>query len=190
MTRQEALDYDDELKSRLALEAEILGLEESTGSSIVDNYIMVIPDDARKGMVFLGNEAISYKFGNISMDFKKAIAAGIELVASISRPESFFNYVQLLITGVLFIQKAAKQEIGKNEAYIVYYLHIRNGYATGIEEESFINDFSNWYKEKNKNVLDPAEIGIAIENLSHWKIIAIDGGKIWLKETVMGVMEP
>ena len=59
-----------------------------------------------------------------------------------------------------------------------------------MEEESFINDFSNWYKEKNKNVPDLAEIGIAIENLSHWKIIAIDGGKIWLKEIVMGVMEP
>ena len=151
---------------------------------------MVIPDDVRKGMVFLGNKAVSYKFGNISMDFKKAIAAGIELLASVSRPESFFNYVQLLIIGVLFIQKAAKQEIGKNEAYIVYYLHIRNGYEAGMEEESFINDFSNWYKEKNKNVPDLAEIGIAIENLSHWKIIAIDGGKIWLKEIVMGVMEP
>lgn len=90
MTRQEALDYDNELKSKLALEAEILGLEESTGSSIVDNYIMVIPDDARKGMVFLGNEAVSYKFGNISMDFKKAIAAGIELLASVSRPSGEF----------------------------------------------------------------------------------------------------
>ena len=190
MTRQEALDYDNELKSKLTLEAEMLGLEKSAGSSIVDNYIMVIPDDVRKGMVFLGIIAVSYKFGNISMDFKKAIAAGIELLASVSRPESFFNYVQLLIIGVLFIQKAAKQEIGKNEAYIVYYLHIRNGYEAGMEEESFINDFSNWYKEKNKNVPDLAEIGIAIENLSHWKIIAIDGGKIWLKEIVMGVMEP
>ena len=124
MTRQEALDYDNELKSKLTLEAEMLGLEKSAGSSIVDNYIMVIPDDVRKGMVFLGNKAVSYKFGNISMDFKKAIAAGIELLASVSRPESFFNYVQLLIIGVLFIQKAAKQEIGKNEAYIVYYLYL------------------------------------------------------------------
>ena len=76
MTRQEALDYDNKLKNKLALEADMLGLEESTGNSIVDNYIMVIPDDMRKGMVFLGNEAVSYKFGNIRMDFKKAIAAG------------------------------------------------------------------------------------------------------------------
>ena len=91
MTRQEALDYDNELKNKLALEADMLGLEESTGNSIVDNYIMVIPDDARKGMVFLGNEAVSYKFGNIRMDFKKAIAAGIELLASVSCPESFLD---------------------------------------------------------------------------------------------------
>ena len=106
MTRQEALDYDNELKNKLALEADMLGLEESTGNSIVDNYIMVIPDDARKGMVFLGNEAVSYKFGNIRMDFKKAIAAGIELLASVSCPESLFNYLQLLIAGALYIGRA------------------------------------------------------------------------------------
>lgn len=63
MTRQEALDYDNELKNKLALEADMLGLEESTGNSIVDNYIMVIPDDARKSMIFLGNETASYKLG-------------------------------------------------------------------------------------------------------------------------------
>lgn len=190
MTRQEALDYDNELKNKLALEADMLGLEESTGNSIVDNYIMVIPDDARKGMVFLGNEAVSYKFGNIRMDFKKAIAAGIELLASVSCPESLFNYLQLLIAGALFIQKAARQDIGKNEAYIVYYLHIRNGYKTGIEEEAFINDFSKWYKEKNENILEPTEIRYAIENLCHWKVVNIDDGEIWLKEMVMGSMEP
>lgn len=190
MTRQEALDYDNELKNKLALEADMLGLEESTGNSIVDNYIMVIPDDARKGMVFLGNEAVSYKFGNIRMDFKKAIAAGIELLASVSCPESLFNYLQLLIAGALFIQKATRQDIGKNEAYIVYYLHIRNGYETGIEEDAFINDFSKWYKEKNENILEPAEIRHAIENLCHWKVVDRDDGKIWLKEMVMGSMDP
>lgn len=140
-------------------------------------------------MVFLGNEAVSYKFGNIRMDFKKAIAAGIELLASVSCPESLFNYLQLLIAGALFIQKATRQDIGKNEAYIVYYLHIRNGYETGIEEDAFINDFSKWHKEKNENILEPVEIRTAIENLCHWKVVHIDDGKIWLKEMVMGSMD-
>ena len=82
------------------------------------------------------------------------------------------------------------RSIGKNEAYIVYYLHIRNGYETGIEEEAFINDFSKWYKEKNENILEPTEIRYAIENLCHWKVVDIDDGEIWLKEMVMGSMEP
>lgn len=189
MTRQEALDYDNELKNKMTQEATMFGLEESTGSNIVDNYIMVIPDDARKGMIFLRDEAVSYKFGNIRMDLKKAIVAGLELMASVSCPESLFNYLQLLIVGVLFIQKATRQDMGKIEAHIVYYLHIRNGYEIGIERESFVDVFSEWNKEQNENVLNSVEIENAIKNLYKWKIIDIVDGQIWLKEIVVGITE-
>lgn len=189
MTRQEALDYDNELKNKMTQEATMLGLEGNTGSSIVDNYIMVIPDDARKGMIFLRDEAVSYKFGNIRMDLKKAIVAGLELMASVSCPESLFNYVQLLVVGALFIQKVTQQNIGKIEAHIVYYLHIRNGYEIGIERESFIDDLFKWNKAKNENILNPVEIENAIKNLYKWKVIDIVDGKIWLKEIVVGITE-
>lgn len=77
MTRQDAIEYDNWLKSGLMQEAEVLGLGEKAGSDLADRYITVIPDDERKGMVFLGEEAASYKLGNVRLDLKKAI--GLQL---------------------------------------------------------------------------------------------------------------
>lgn len=68
MTRQDAIEYDNWLKSGLMQEAEVLGLGEKAGSDLADRYITVIPDDERKGMVFLGGEAASYKLGNVRLD--------------------------------------------------------------------------------------------------------------------------
>ena len=96
MTRQEAIEFDDELKTKLMKASAELGMDEKTGAGIVDRYIMVIPDDDRKGMIFLGNDAVSYKLGNVRLDLKKAIVAGLELVAAINHPENLFNYLQLV----------------------------------------------------------------------------------------------
>lgn len=186
MTRQEALNYDNEIKEKLMQEAVKLGLEEKTGSSIVDNYIMVIPDDARKSMIFLGNETVSYKLGNIRMDLKKAIAAGLELAASVNSPESIFNYLQLLIVGAFFIQRSTKKEIERKKAYIIYYLHMRNCYEIEINEEFFMNNFKKWYEEQTGKVYELEDIKSAIDNLFEQKVIAIVDGNIKLKEYVIG----
>ena len=47
MTRQDAIEYDNWLKSGLMQEAEVLGLGEKAGSDLADRYITVIPDDER-----------------------------------------------------------------------------------------------------------------------------------------------
>lgn len=187
MTRQEAIDYDNELKNKMMLAAENLGLDKKTGADIVNDYIIVIPDDERKGMIFLGNDAASYKFGNIRLDLKKAIAAGLELAASVNLPESFFNYLQMLIIGAFFIQKSTKQEIGKLEAYIVYRLHIRNAYEIGIQEETFLEDFKKWYQERQEKSLDATDIALLVKRLYQMKVLDIDDGKIYLKERVIGI---
>lgn len=49
MTRQDAIEYDNWLKSGLMQEAEVLGLGEKAGSDLADRYITVIPDDERTG---------------------------------------------------------------------------------------------------------------------------------------------
>lgn len=115
MTRQDAIEYDNWLKSGLMQEAEVLGLGEKAGSDLADRYITVIPDDERKGMVFLGGEAASYKLGNVRLDLKKAIVAALELAASVSLPESFFNYLQLLIVGAFLSRNLRNRRLEKTK---------------------------------------------------------------------------
>ena len=67
MTRKEAMEYNDSLKKELEQAALEYGLEESAGAYIVDNYITVLPEDARKCMIFLGEDSASYKAGNIKI---------------------------------------------------------------------------------------------------------------------------
>lgn len=115
MTRQDAIEYDNWLKSGLMQEAEVLGLGEKAWSDLADRYITVIPDDERKGMVFLGEEAASYKLGNVRLDLKKAIVAALELAASVSLPESFFNYLQLLIVGAFLSRNLRNRRLEKTK---------------------------------------------------------------------------
>ena len=171
MTRQDAIEYDNWLKSGLMQEAEVLGLGEKAGSDLADRYITVIPDDERKGMVFLGEEAASYKLGNVRLDLKKAIVAALELAAS------------------FFIQKSTKQEIGKNEAYILYFLHQKNCYERGIDEEDFQDEFKIWCEEKMESCPDGVKCKKALRTLRKYKVIDIEDGKIYLRERVIGYVE-
>ena len=70
MTLQEALKYDNLLKHNLMEKAASLNLSEETASQIMDQHVLVIPDDARSGMIFLGNESASYKLGNVRLNLK------------------------------------------------------------------------------------------------------------------------
>ena len=189
MNRNEAMEYNDSLKKELEQVALQYGLEESAGDYIVDNYITVLPEDARKGMIFLGKDPASYKAGNVKIDFKKAIIAGFELVASISRPESIFNYIQLVIVSVFFIEKAIKQELGRLESYVVYLLHKKGAYDTGIEEERFISELQEWCQQKEGRAVGRGEIIGAINNLYGIKAADFNNGNIYLKEHVWGTVE-
>lgn len=189
MTRKEAMEYNDRLKNELEQAALQYGLEKSTGAYIVDNYIVVLPEDARKGMIFLGEDSASYKAGNIRIDFKKAIIAGLELAASISRPESIFNYIQLLIVSVFFIEKAIKRELSRLEAYIVYLLHKKGAYNTGVEEEGLIGEVLEWYQQKEGKDVGREEVVDAINNLYEIKAADFNNGYIYLKEYVQGEVQ-
>lgn len=177
------------MKNVLVREAGTLGLSDKSGNDLVDRYITVLPDDERKGMIFLGEESASYKLGNVHLNLKRAIGAALELVASVSIPENFFAYLQLLIVGAFFIQKFTKQEIGKEEAYIVYFLHQRNCYERGIDEKNLQNEFKTWYEEKMESHLNEVKYQKAVGTPCKYKIIDIEDGKIYLKEYVIGHVE-
>lgn len=185
MTRQEAIAFDNELKHKLMEAGNEHGLGKEIGAKIVDNYIIIMPDEERKGMIFLGNESASYKGGNIKLDFKKAIVAGMELTASVNMPESIFNYIQLLIVGAFFIQKSTKEELNNLEAYIVYFLHIRDAYTIGIQEEQFMDEFQSWYWEQEEKALKLEEITEAVNRLYKIQTVDIVEGIIYLKEYVV-----
>ena len=184
MNRKKAMEYNDRLKEELEQLALEYSLEESMGTYMVDNCITVIPEDARKGMVFLGREAASYKMGNIKIDLKKAIIAGLEFIASVSKPESVFNYIQLIIVSVFFIEKSMKQKLDKMDAHIVYLLHKNNTYNIGIEEEKFINEVREWYKQNEEKDVTKEMVVKVINNLYEMKIVDLNNGYIYLKEYV------
>lgn len=189
MTRQDAIEYDNWLKSGLMQEAEVLGLGEKAGSDLADRYITVIPDDERKGMVFLGEEAASYKLGNVRLDLKKAIVAALELAASVSLPESFFNLFAIIDCWGIFYPEIYETGDWKNEAYILYFLHQKNCYERGIDEEDFQDEFKIWCEEKMESCPDGVKCKKALRTLRKYKVIDIEDGKIYLRERVIGYVE-
>lgn len=189
MNREQAMEYDNELKEQLQRYAREYNLDESTGKYIVDHFVEFIPEENIKGMIFLGDHSVSYKVGNVKMDLKKAIIAGLELAASISKPESIFHYIQLLIVSAFFIEKAAKQELNKLEAYIVYLLHRKDAYNIGVEEERFICEVQEWYREKEGKDIEQRVCVEAIHHLYEIKTADFKNGEIFLKEHVWGKIE-
>lgn len=186
MTRQEAIQYNNILKGELEQAALQYDLQKSIGIYIVDHCITVLPEDARKGMIFLGEDAVSYKAGNIKLDLKNAIIAGLELVASVNMPESIFNYIQLLIVSAFFIKKATRQNLGKLEAYIVYLLHMKNTYNVGVDEKKFTCELQEWYQQKEEKTLSRKDVLEAINRLYDIKVVDFENGNIYLKEKVWG----
>ena len=186
MTRKEAIKYNDSLKKELSQAALQCGLEESIGTYIVDNYIIVLPEDARKGMIFLGEDSASYKAGNIKIDLKKAVIAGLEFAASISKPESAFNYIQLIIVSVFFVRKSMKQELNRLEAYVVYLLHKKGAYDIEVKEEQFISEVQELYQQKEGIDVEKEKVVTAINNLHRVNVVDFSSGNICLKEHVWG----
>ena len=190
MTLQEALKYDDLLKDNLMEKAATLNLREETASQIVEQHVIVIPDDARSGMIFLGNESASYKLGNVRLNLKNAIVAGLELFAAVSIPDTFWNYLQLLISAAFFIQKSTKQEVEKEEAYILYFLHQQDCYKIGIKENDFEHRFKLWCQDRQLEYPGEAKCEKARKNLYKSKTIDIEEEAIYLKEQVIGHVTP
>lgn len=189
MTRQRAMEYDDKLGKKLQDYASECGENAEVAKNIVDNFIEFIPDDDIKGMVFLNDDPVSYKLGNARIDLRKAILAGLELAASVSRPESIFNYIQMLIVSALFVRNVTRQELNGIEAYTVYLLHMKGAYQFSIEEGQFILDLQEWYTQQKGMALEKGKIVEAINHLYEMKVAGIEDGKICLKEKVWGKLE-
>ncbi|MFR7900889.1 MAG: hypothetical protein ACLU6Y_14495 [Ruminococcus sp.] len=143
MTLQEALKYDNLLKHNLMEKAATLNLSEETASQIMDRHVLVIPDDARSGMIFLGNESASYKLGNVRLNLKTPLQQAWNYLLR-SAFQILFGIICSFNLCSLFIQKSTKQEVEKEEAYILYFLHQQDCYKVGIKENDFEHRFEMW----------------------------------------------
>lgn len=189
MTREEALKYDNILKEKLEKIAHEYGLEVSAGADIVENYIIVWPEEKRKGMIFLGKDPASYKIKNIQFDLKRALVGGLEFTVSTRTPDGIFNYVRFLIRAILLIIKVSKKELGRLEASIVFLLHQKGCYQEGTEEVVFINLLREWYEQRGEEPPEKDIIVNAINWLYNIGIVDFWEGDIYLKEQVWGRIE-
>ena len=77
-----------------------------------------------------------------------------------------------------------KQKLDKMDAHIVYLLHKNNTYNIGIEEEKFINEVREWYKQNEEKDVTKEMVVKVINNLYEMKIVDLNNGYIYLKEYV------
>lgn len=189
MTRQQAMAYDEKLSKKLQEFASNCGENETVAKGIVADFVEFLPDNDVKGMVFLGNDPVSYKLGNARIDLRKAILAAVEFAASASRPESLFNYIQMLIISVLFIRSLTRQELNGMEAYTIYLLHEKGAYQHSIEEEQFILDMQEWYMQQKGIQLERGKVVETINHLYEMKIVDFENGRLCLMERAWGKLE-
>lgn len=190
MDRLQAEKYDLALVDRIEEHAGKYEVDGILKKSITDEFVEFYPEDEIRELISLGVKSVSYKPGNVKIEFKRAILNGIEYVATVNRPESIFNYIQLLIITVLFIKSVTKIELSEVESHMVYWLHKENWYQDGIEEELLINNLQEYFKDNNifQEVVD-TKIVNAINHLYQINVIDINEGKVYLREKIWGKME-
>ena len=103
MNRIQAMELDGQIRKHLEEYSLQNGLNPAFGNTIMDKYLQIIPDTAKREMIFLGDKSASYKMGNIRFDIKSGLVAVAEFVASLSKTENVFQYTQLMIISVLCI---------------------------------------------------------------------------------------
>lgn len=187
MNRQQAIFYNEQLSEQLKNQANSWGIDTELGKRIVDDFVMFLPESELKGIILLGSDSTSYKLGNVRLDLKNAIMAGLEFIASISQPEDIMNYIQLLIVAVIFIKNITGKELDGRESRLVYFLHVKNAYTNGVEEDTLAYEMKTWYQDEE--IIEKDEMTKTIDRLCEMNVIEIDCGKLFLKEKVLGKMD-
>lgn len=67
MNRIQAMELDGQIRKHLEEYSLQNGLNPAFGNTIMDKYLQIIPDTAKREMIFLGDKSVSYKLGNIRL---------------------------------------------------------------------------------------------------------------------------
>lgn len=150
----------------------------------MDNYLEIIPDDSKREMIFLGKESASYKMGNIRLDLRSVLIALADFVASLNKPETRFQYVQLVILSIFCVAAVTKKELDFNCAVIVDLLHRRDAYEIGFTVDQVKAEINKIKREYQFEDFDMDRFEKNIENLLKWNVICMEEEKIYLNERV------
>ena len=189
MNRTEARQLDCEIRERLENFSIEEGLNPEFGKMIMDNFLEIIPDDSKRQMVFLGKESASYKMGNIRLDLRSVLIALADVVASLNKPEIFFQYVQLVIISIFCVAAITKKELDFNCAVIVSVLHRRNAYNIGCTVEQVKAEINKMKDGGQLEEFDMERLDSNINNLLKWNVICMEEEKIYLNERVWGKIQ-
>lgn len=180
MNRKEALEYNEYLKNELDKIGVQCGNDENVGNYVVDHYIEIFPEDPRKGIIFLGERTVSSKPGNVKVNLKKSLNGGIEYLISLNKPESTFNYIQLILNTIIFIGKITTVKISEIEVYVVQVMHGLGKYDVRIEEEKLIGKVIEASKNREGGILERGKVLEAINNLCKMKALEMKDGSVYL----------
>lgn len=186
MNRTEARQLDFKIRSCLEKFSIEQGLDPQFGNLIMDNYLEIIPEDSKKEMIFLGKESASYKMGNIRLDLRNVFIALADFIVSLNKPETFFQYVQLIMISIFCIGAITKKELDFNCAVIVSILHRRNAYEIGSTKEQMKAEIHTMKDNGQLEEFDMENLDKTIANLLEWNVISIENEKVFLNERVWG----
>lgn len=186
MNRAEARQKDCEIREYLKDYSTKYELSPAFGEIIMDKYLEIIPEDTKREMIFLGKESVSYKLGNIRLDFRSVLVAVAEFVASLNKPESILDYMQLAIISVLCVGTITKKELNHNEAVIAYVLHKRNAYEIGITLEQLLSEIRKLLADYKVRRFDFENVDEAVDNLLNWNVLYMEEEKLYLNEQIWG----
>ena len=79
-----------------------------------------------------------------------------------------------------------EQEVEKEEAYILYFLHQQDCYKVGIKENDFEHRFEMWCQGRQLEYPGKMNCEKAIKHLYKNKMIDIEAEMIYLREQVIG----
>lgn len=189
MNRTTAIQLDSEIRECLEDFSVEQGLNPEFGKMIMDNYLEIIPDDSKREMIFLGKESSSYKMGNIRLDLRSVLLALADFLVSLNKPETFFEYVQLVIISIFCVGAVTRKELDYNCAVIVYLLHKRNAYEIGFTVNQVKAEINKKRDDYQFEDFDMEKLEKDIRNLLKWNVIRMEEEKVYLNERVWGKIQ-
>lgn len=188
MTKNEAIEFEQQLKQFMTQEAMNMELSVDRVTGMIDQYVEIYPDKfVSMGMFDLDEKSKSIRSGNIRFNLKGLWTAAANFAISAVIPATGWGYFVMVLNGLLFVSGVADsiiKEISENEAYVVSFLHSHDMYAHGLPEGDFENAFKIWYREKTDEEMSSQRIKKALDSLYDLEAVEIIDGEIRLKEKV------